>query len=100
IRVFHVTGVQTCALPISPDWQSVQIDKSQNAVVIRDELGDVRAAFGNIQGYPWGSGVLGPDTYGMHGDRAGVYMRGYARLLGWRSEERRVGKAGRSRRPA
>src|SRR5690606_40963617 len=81
IRDFHVTGVQTCALPICPK---------------RDELHGARV---------WracGPRMLGPRAYG------GVTAKGRRYRLGGdlrrgggpvvpRSEERRVGKEWRSR---
>jgi hypothetical protein len=58
--------------------------------VTADELGimikdivaqELRLMGGNISGLPWGDEVLAPGTYGWWGDRAGVFLRGYARLL-------------------
>lgn len=40
-----------------------------------------RIVQGLIEGLPWGDGVLPPGTLGTWGDRAGLYLRGYARLL-------------------
>lgn len=48
-----------------------------------DEKGDRRVAVGNIGGRPWGDGKLVEGTHGIWGDAAGLYLRGYARLLGW-----------------
>src|SRR5690606_7504382 len=52
-----------------------------NALVTTDNTGAVRVKTGDISGMPWGSSVLAPGTYGQWGDAAGVYLRGYTRLL-------------------
>src|SRR5690606_40091354 len=69
IRVFHVTGVQTCALPIYA--------LSQAGCFMHDHPG-------------WD---VGP-AVGREGQRENVH---FVARLGQRSEERRVGKACRSR---
>jgi hypothetical protein len=42
---------------------------------------DGRVAIGDIGGKPWGDGALPAGTAGIWGDQAGLYLRGYARLL-------------------
>ncbi|MFY9395019.1 MAG: hypothetical protein WAP36_10055, partial [Halanaerobiales bacterium] len=42
-----------------------------------------RVFLGNIGGKRWGNGELPPNTYGLWGDRAGVYLRGYPRVISW-----------------
>jgi hypothetical protein len=42
-----------------------------------------RVFLGNIGGKRWGDGELPPNTYGLWGDRAGVYLRGYPRVISW-----------------
>ncbi len=42
---------------------------------------DGRVAIGDIGGKPWGEGSLPTGTAGIWGDQAGLYLRGYARLL-------------------
>src|SRR6266511_1667262 len=66
IRYFHVTGVQTCALPISPPWWSTRS----------------------------GSGGAGQTSPGQTSPRRPGPMRGPSWEA--RSEERRVGKECRS----
>src|SRR5690606_40956122 len=87
IRDFHVTGVQTCALPISPlppageGWGEGKI-----------------AAAGSPSSGP--AGHLPPEkgTEVPHaGEGKGVGLREHALVAIGRSEERRVGKECRSR---
>lgn len=58
--------------------------------VTADELGlmikdlvaqELRLHQGNIGGQPWGNGVLAPNTYGLWGDQAGLYLRGYSSFV-------------------
>src|SRR5690606_40198534 len=83
IRDFHVTGVQTCALPIS--------------IEIRQ---DSYAVLGLMAGYRAGNGweaTLNLDNLTDEKYIASLYWeQGYYATP--RSEERRVGKEGRSRR--
>src|SRR5690606_39391706 len=90
IRDFHVTGVQTCALPISDRPRKVLYVVFEN-----DPRGDIRSRLEDM-GY-------GPDQL----DRL-VYLSfpqlsaldsptGGAQLMAARSEERRVGKECRAR---
>src|SRR5690606_2441015 len=51
-----------------------------NALVTTDGTQD-RVAVGDISGRPWGSGVLAHGTYGLWGDRAGLYLNGYPKLI-------------------
>ncbi|OUN01430.1 MAG: hypothetical protein BAA04_04905 [Firmicutes bacterium ZCTH02-B6] len=52
----------------------------ERGVIINDGTNE-RIHQGDISGRPWGSGTLGAGTYGIWGDRAGLYLRGYTRLL-------------------
>src|SRR5690606_39394213 len=93
--VFHVTGVQTCALPISRLQQDNRLERAK---VIADRLG--KQNFGNV----W-DGVrqmLGPDRVPARPDFARYLVdKGYVdsiqqafdSYLGAGSEERRVGMA-------
>src|SRR5690606_39381925 len=87
IRDFHVTGVQTCALPISANDSRVNIRlllDAQGAAPLAPRLGeasdDVLAAR-----VPF-------DLYALHAAEAEAPVTSDPR-----SEERRVGKEGRSR---
>src|SRR5690606_39692333 len=97
IRAFHVTGVQTCALPISPHEGEPLL--RLDAPRLRDELEAVA-----------GVGEATVRRVLPHGLEITVVPRvpvatvaaedGYVLLdaEGVRSEERRVGKGGRARR--
>src|SRR5207253_7158695 len=77
IRDGHVTGVQTCALPISP-WPAsckLEVGAPSTQPARRRARGCCECS--------WAS--------------AGVGRRGAAVRWWWRSEERRVGKEGRGR---
>src|SRR5690606_40175639 len=79
IRAFHVTGVQTCALPISAAaWPSQQRSRrpSTSPGAGRDR-GAVQRGFARYAGQPVPQCYLGAPR--------------------WRSEERRVGKESRPR---
>src|SRR5690606_40141672 len=91
IRDFHVTGVQTCALPIS--------------VELLAGLGVLKSNTFRADGV-YGALTLGDGQALLHAarKRAGVFVQGVAKadlleqfgglFAGLRSEERRVGKAG------
>src|SRR5690606_41587571 len=74
MRVFHVTGVQTCALPISLDLHALGVDF---------------AAFSAHK-------MLGPTGIGALYGREDL-LDAFPPARTGRSEERRVGKASRSR---
>src|SRR5690606_40622459 len=90
IRDFHVTGVQTCALPISPPW-AVQPNEPEVGLLFLDELGQAS------------HDVQKPAAELLLHRQVGSYKL----PPGWivvaatnresRSEERRVGKEGRAR---
>src|SRR5690606_39867251 len=88
IRVFHVTGVQTCALPICPNRPGVEQEVANriNAVTTRSSVARMgtAAAFGDQA-----RSHTPPPT--MHGATG-------LRTVPCRSEERRVGKECRPRR--
>src|SRR2546421_9180322 len=83
IRDLIVTGVQTCALPISPRIFVAKLDPKGSSLVYSTYLG----SFGR-------SGPLAVDTAGN------AYVTGWTYSSAFpttRSEERRVGKECRSR---
>src|SRR5690606_39832908 len=87
IRDFHVTGVQTCALPIYP-LTSLADDAAaaRRAIAIQD--GSVV-----LVGHSWGGMVISEA-----GNDPKVAALVYIAALVPRSEARRVGKEGTSRR--
>src|SRR5690606_40172019 len=85
IRDFHVTGVQTCALPILPEE-----DFNSYATHRGDHLTAQRATFASPKLF--NEMVLNEDGSVRQGSLARVEPDGKVR-----SEERRVGKEGRSR---
>src|SRR5262249_58899972 len=88
IRDWSVTGVQTCALPISPDRER-RDDRLRDPISERIE---VHAAA------PRGDARLHCQLPGMRrGEPADEGLRECQYLGGIRSEERRVGKEGRWR---
>src|SRR5690606_39723057 len=86
IRVFHVTGVQTCALPISSDAGV------RSLLIMCDGIGalgdpDDAGRSAAVEGHkPW---VVAAKELGCHSIRVNAASR---------SEERRVGTECRSRR--
>src|SRR5690606_39884052 len=95
IRDFHVTGVQTCALPISAMTTGPQSMPVFNDMTLTpDEKRDIIAFIdAQKEGSPGGLdlGSLGPVSEGLW-----VFVVGMGLLIA-RSDERRVGKAGRYR---
>src|SRR3989440_3183320 len=83
IRDLIVTGVQTCALPISPGLANEEAPRDR-----RDRRGTARGRDGDGRDAPR------PRVRGVHG-RRGRRAPGAQRVP--RSEERRVGKECRSR---
>src|SRR5207253_5573710 len=96
----HVTGVQTCALPICQGWAADPL-----AIPFADEVENRR----DLRGAPLGGASLpGVDlrhtnldfaslaSANLEGARFGGASLNYADLR--RSEERRVGKGGEARR--
>src|SRR5690606_40362661 len=96
IRYFHVTGVQTCALPISTRAGLAGVPRRGHQAVTL-EPGEQRvegAALHRAQagiGEPLRDGVAVRGPLAEHAEHA---------QLEHRSEERRVGKGWRSRRAA
>src|SRR5256886_11200102 len=84
IRYLTVTGVQTCALPICSGRKKLQVVMTEEAEAGGDGDGAAQEPQPEIGGPDMASGRL----HAQHGD---------ADLEGGRSEERRVGKEGRSR---
>src|SRR5690606_40838361 len=96
IRDFHVTGVQTCALPISYRALIDLAPQSEEAYWAREKLAEI--AHRHLKDYPeaishWqalaGSGRPDADRF------AYLVAKAYFELR--RSEERRVGKEWRER---
>src|SRR5690606_39361876 len=85
IRDFHVTGVQTCALPI--------FDRRAPGDV-RDVVAELRA-----DPAPLADALAGTPSTFLHGDwkLGNIGVAGDGRTVLLRSEERRVGKERRSR---
>src|SRR3712207_8873795 len=86
IRDIGVTGVQTCALPISVTYLF------EGELLHRDSLGTVQPIRpGEVNWMTAGGGIA-------HSERTPSELRrGGSELFGIRSEERRVGKECRSR---
>src|SRR5690606_40331497 len=82
IRDFHVTGVQTCALPISQRRRILTVlkDREQTVGAISERLGLAQPATSKHLKVLKEVGLVDVDTRGRH-----------------RSEERRVGKESRMR---
>src|SRR5690606_40581742 len=96
IRDFHVTGVQTCALPI------FELDGDHPPQTVEDATGagDLVAGHGGRAQYQLRSGLVGEDAavdvVWPLTRRVGGEDRMEREL---RSEERRVGKEGSGQRP-
>src|SRR5690606_39527718 len=84
IRDFHVTGVQTCALPISGPSPKPLPAVRKGIVIAGDGAGDAARRVAEAHGWP----LLAEPTSGA---RSGL------NAIGARSEERRGGKEGRTR---
>src|SRR5690606_39813228 len=86
IRDFHVTGVQTCALPILTEADSILVRTMEKAAVpLTGQPGDFDAIIEAARGKSLV--MIGEAT---HGTREFYHTRA-------RSEERRAGKEGRRR---
>src|SRR5207302_6230145 len=92
IRDFHVTGVQTCALPISPALPGEPQDAPAR-VTLREVLGDHPCCRGIERAAHEGRDVAEEYAPDPHRERI---LGLHATPLRGRSEERRVGKEGRS----
>src|SRR5690606_41053413 len=84
IRDFHVTGVQTCALPIWKEDLLLYINENEGEIYFEDEVDNVK--------------IKGVKFYTMNDTRETIKQIGEIALkngfkgLSFRSEERRVGK--------
>src|SRR5690606_41132207 len=94
IRHFHVTGVQTCALPISKLALEDAIELNRS---IAAHGGDLAAALGHYQDVR-SLEVLKIQNAARNSTEWFENVARYANFEP-RSEERRVGKEGRTRRP-
>src|SRR5690606_40601949 len=96
IRDFHVTGVQTCALPISlmdrEDWPAASV---LYIAPIRALLNNQAPRLERL------TGLIGRRAFVWHGDTPQSARKRFlaepADVLAIRSEERRVGTEGRPR---
>src|SRR5690606_39557214 len=89
IRDFHVTGVQTCALPISVNTDLGVKSVPEFMALVRDNPGKLNYSSSGIGGSPHVGGAIFEDIVGSK-----VVHVPYK---GGRSEERRVGKERRAR---
>src|SRR5690606_40826618 len=94
IRDFHVTGVQTCALPISTLFSLLDDAQSQSVqlavIATMGKFSDGSVATRLIEQFP-------AMTPRVRNETLTVLLARPDRVLKLRSEERRVGNAGRSR---
>src|SRR5207302_4666650 len=95
-RDFHVTGVQTCALPISAGGYTCFIDMPLNNLPVTTDV----AAFDlKLEAMKRSSkvdfGLWGGLVPGNLDQLKGLDGRGVMGFKAFRSEERRVGKEGR-----
>src|SRR5207302_7831328 len=91
IRDFHVTGVQTCALPISRDEAEAILAEIWSAVLRIDQVG-VHDNFFELGG----DSILSIQMVARASER-GLRLTSKLLFQHQRSEERRVGKECRSR---
>src|SRR5690606_40648821 len=100
IRDFHVTGVQTCALPISKQVVTESGKVLMTAQEIKDGQNVWQSMGGQQVGSIWGHGAyVAPDWSADWLHREAVIV-GESIAQQRRSEERRVGKQGGCRRRA
>src|SRR5690606_40774014 len=95
IRDFHVTGVQTCALPI---FANVNLTNANHRYVSLDKSTKTLKSAFNGKGLILTRNPTGPSLISIEGD-IGVRLVRFELLgsmFGGRSEERRVGKACRA----
>src|SRR5690606_39951531 len=92
IRDFHVTGVQTCALPISPVRNQKHFTERRRELSINTVNTPVVAVYPNGEKIS-PKGAAPSRTASCPSIATGVF------LMVLRSEERRVGKVGRCTRP-
>src|SRR5207302_6939604 len=91
IRDFHVTGVQTCALPISCGFSPPGVSQALNPTL--EALGLRRHKTGVMKGMSQDRNALHGGKE-VHGKAVGVFPLPECPKLALRSEERRVGKEG------
>src|SRR5690606_40147791 len=91
IRDFHVTGVQTCALPIFDDPESYPLPPKRHSMEYLREVAHMRPR----------TNTIGAVTRVRHTLAMAIHRFFHERGFYWihtpRSEERRVGKEYRSR---
>src|SRR5436309_7027862 len=92
IRDFHVTGVQTCALPIS--WG---LEGLASVVAVQGELAWATHLWGTAEALREAIGAPLQPIERADYEQAVATARDHLGVETFRSEERRVGKEGRSR---
>src|SRR5690606_40284498 len=94
IRDFHVTGVQTCALPICSEQEGIPIFSGLDGNVVRAPRIDQTVAYSTVAAASGQtivlSGLMTKETFDIH--RRVPLLADIPR-----SEERRVGKGGGDR---
>src|SRR5690606_41135317 len=97
-RDFHVTGVQTCALPISEGaaFRSADGGISFEPVTIGGQIIACHAASSDIVYALLENGLAKSTDGGSSWNALDAFVHG-VEVSGTRSEERRVGKEGRGR---
>src|SRR5690606_39732124 len=96
-RDFHVTGVQTCALPIYGSGKSNLIDVVDLMRASPKDYSEITRKSGGVQDWIWKGGSKTPTCIDLIINNP-QHLRGVPlrHLLEFRSEERRVGTEGRS----
>src|SRR5690606_40733144 len=93
IRDFHVTGVQTCALPIYIGFENLPpLQHAFGTVTVRGNVDVLLSS--RIRNIETGAPML---AFSESQGRRSAYLLG-ENIWKWRSEERRVGKECRARR--
>src|SRR5690606_40405142 len=92
IRDFHVTGVQTCALPIYEDLETELLQGEGKAYGVEFLVKKNSGRFNGYLGYSYSRSLVKLDSQLMQ-ERVNN-----GEFFSARSDERRVGKGGRARR--
>lgn len=80
----YYNGVQRAGFGTDGRWMAGggAVTADELGIMIRDlVLKELRLHLGDVGGQAWGSGVLPAGTYGLWGERAGLYLRGYSSLI-------------------
>src|SRR5690606_15956589 len=77
-------GTVTAGIVQTPDGRAKfgqdALGSGKHGMLVNDGTQD-RVAVGNIGGLPWGNGTLPPGTYGFWAQRAGIYLRGFPKVV-------------------